>query len=75
MCTNSVRYRGQTLACGSTITRLDSNGVCVRETVHCFDCVKEAALRWSMAQCEAYLEEIWDTVDAFDLQMPRVQAA
>ena len=73
MCMNQARYRGETLNCGSTITRMDSNGVIRRETVHCFDCVKEAALRWSMAKCEAYLEEFWDTEEL--IEIPELQAA
>lgn len=67
MCRNLVRYRGQTLNCGTTITRMDTNGVMRRETVHCFDCVKEAALRWSMVKCEAYLDEFWDTEEPIEL--------
>ncbi|TVR02155.1 MAG: hypothetical protein EA399_00690 [Desulfovibrionales bacterium] len=73
MCTNQIRYRGQTLSCGATLTRMDTNGVVRRETVHCFECVKEAALRWSMAKCEAYLDEFWDHDEHVDL--PDFQAA
>lgn len=75
MCTNSVRYRGVSLRCGDTVSFMDSNGVIRRETVCCYACIKEAALRWSMARCEAHLSELWDTIDAVDLQMPKVQAA
>ncbi len=57
MCANQVRYRGETLTCGTTLTRLDTNGVRVRETVHCFECIREAALRWRMPGREHCLLE------------------
>jgi hypothetical protein len=75
MCINSVEFRGTSLRCGDTVSFMDTNGIVRREVVCCYSCAKEAALRWSMARCERYLSEFWDADDAFDLQMPRVQAA
>lgn len=60
MCRNRVNYGGSTMICGSTITRLDSNGVKIRETVHCYSCVRDAALLWNIRKSHYLSAEFLD---------------
>jgi hypothetical protein len=71
MCKNFVRFNGETVNCGTRITRFETDGKRKRETVLCYSCVKDAALRWSMADCEKYLMETFDTDYFIDLSMPK----
>ena len=48
MCRNRIIFNGESMVCGSTITKVDSNGVRVQETVRCYSCVREAALIWNI---------------------------
>lgn len=73
MCNNLVRYSGETVNCGTRITHFNTDGKRKIETVLCYGCVKDAALRWSMEKCEAYLDEFWDTEEL--IEIPVLQAA
>lgn len=67
MCTNQVLFRGTSMRCGDTVSYVDGNGVLRREQVCCYTCARETSLRWSMAKCERYLSEHWDTYEPVDL--------
>lgn len=71
MCKNFVKYNGETVNCGTRINHFEADGKRKNETVLCYSCVKDAALHWSMKNCERYLMDNFDTDYFIDLSMPK----